>query len=292
MRGRGGHDPEYDYSAQDRIRCTVGVVASLRAFSAEPVNIEANLAELKSADMDARRDAITALQTSDDLRIPQAPAWRCYRTRATRRVVWLCEQLAAVMRRFPAAEVPEFLRSIAAARPGAEGRGYLSMLERAEGLLARKYDSEMFAPSPDGKYVVYERRGLACVLDAQTGKDTLVGKRDDFFLLFSAVAREWPGPATRALECCKQRRRSGDDLQSPQGRAMGLRSRERSGDGARGEDVRERVGHSRRRGVEPLVCASSGSRLTKSSWRPRHSSLPRWAVLGKAPRNQSSWRLI
>ena len=49
------------------------------------------------------------------------------------------------------------------------------MAERAIGLLTKKYDSKMFSRSPNGRWVLYERRGFPCLIDTTTSTEELLG---------------------------------------------------------------------------------------------------------------------
>ena len=49
------------------------------------------------------------------------------------------------------------------------------MAERGIGLLTKKYDSKMFSRSPNGRWVLYERRGFPCLIDTTNSTEELVG---------------------------------------------------------------------------------------------------------------------
>src|SRR5262249_16199860 len=50
-----------------------------------------------------------------------------------------------------------------------------NMADRAIGLLTRRYDSKMFSKSPNGRWVIYERYGLPCLIDTTTESEELLG---------------------------------------------------------------------------------------------------------------------
>lgn len=50
-----------------------------------------------------------------------------------------------------------------------------NMIARAIGLLQRDYKSKMFARSSNGRWVVYERSGLPCLIDTTTDTEELLG---------------------------------------------------------------------------------------------------------------------
>jgi len=50
-----------------------------------------------------------------------------------------------------------------------------NMAERGIGLLTRRYDSKMFSRNPNGRWVIYERRGFPCLIDTTTSTEELLG---------------------------------------------------------------------------------------------------------------------
>src|SRR5437870_2538133 len=50
-----------------------------------------------------------------------------------------------------------------------------NIAERAIGLLTRSYGSKMFSRSPNRRWVIYERRGLPCLIDTTTDTEELLG---------------------------------------------------------------------------------------------------------------------
>ena len=50
-----------------------------------------------------------------------------------------------------------------------------NMGERGIGLLTRHYDSKMFSRSPNGRWILYERRGFPCLIDTTTYTEELLG---------------------------------------------------------------------------------------------------------------------
>ena len=139
--------------------------------------------DLGSPDIAVRRAAIWAIQTSDDPRIPAAclPLLRdpglSIRRLAAR----------AIGSRFwqvPEADRPRYvaaLRACLAARKGQPKAGTYGneddislMCERAIGLLTRDYRSAPFSVSPDGRWVLYERRRRPVLADIATQQHYLL----------------------------------------------------------------------------------------------------------------------
>ncbi len=141
---------------------------------ADPAN-NAALARLSDADMDVRVAALRELQTSLDPRLPEAllpllsDAGDSIRRLAARGVGSRWHQI-------PAERAAAYLTAL---RPLANAREthpeVANMADRATGLLSRRYDGPMFAASPDGKWVVYERYGLPCLLDRERNNEELLG---------------------------------------------------------------------------------------------------------------------
>lgn len=141
---------------------------------ADPANDPA-LALLRNSDMEVRIEALRKLQTSLDPRIPEAflpllsDEGDSIRRLAARGVGSRWHQI-------PAARTAAFL---AALRPLVAGKedhpDVANMADRATGLLTRRHEGPMFSASPDGKWVVYERFGLPCLLDLGRGNEELIG---------------------------------------------------------------------------------------------------------------------
>lgn len=158
--------------------CCLVLLGAASAFAqnptADPVN-DAALARLSNADMNVRVEALRELQTTLDPRLPEA-------------LLPLLADVGDSIRRLAARgvgsrwhQIPEERAAayLAALRPLANARDAhpdaANMADRAIGLLSRRYDGPMFAASPDGKWVVYERYGLPCLLDRGRNNEELIG---------------------------------------------------------------------------------------------------------------------
>ena len=60
-------------------------------------------------------------------------------------------------------------------RPEIDYEDETHMAERGIGLLTKKYDSKMFSHSPNGRWVIYERRSFPCLIDTTTSTEELIG---------------------------------------------------------------------------------------------------------------------
>ena len=125
------------------------------------------LSDLKSPDMQVRRDAIGAIQTMDDPRIPALclplldDPGLSIRRLAARAIGSRFDEISE-------ADRPRYLAALKAClekrkdEPVTGTYGDVDdislMCQRAIGLLSRRYDSPPFSVSPDGKWVLYERR--------------------------------------------------------------------------------------------------------------------------------------
>lgn len=151
------------------------------------------LPQLKHKDPDVRIEALRQLQTLLDSRIPEA-------------IVPLLSDEGNSIRRLTARaigsrwwQIPDKEREHYAnalsqnLRPEPEFEDEKNMAERAIGLLTKRYDSKMFSQSPNGRWVIYERRGLACLIDTTTYTEELLGwPRDSsaIEMLSSAVGNQ------------------------------------------------------------------------------------------------------
>ena len=74
-----------------------------------------------------------------------------------------------------------------------------NMIARSIGLLTRDYTSKMFARSSNKRWVIYERRGLPCLIDTTTDTEELLGwppdKSSDLEMLLPALGNEPLGDA-------------------------------------------------------------------------------------------------
>jgi HEAT repeat protein len=135
-------------------------------------SIDAFLAQLKKPEPDARIAALRELETSLDPRIPDAmlpllsDEGNSIRRLAARAIGSRWWQISN--------EMPEFVEALRRNKKS-EFEDERNMIARAIGLLKRDYTSEMFACSTNKRWVIYERRGLPCLIDTKTETEELLG---------------------------------------------------------------------------------------------------------------------
>lgn len=145
---------------------------SLSAQQADPANDE-QIARLKDGDMEMRIGALRELQTSLDRRLPEAflpllaDEGNSIRRLAARGVGSRYWQISDGRK-------PAFLKALAR-NLVSEREDERNMAARAIGLLTQKYDGAMFGRSPDGRWVIYERHGLPCLIDTGNKTEELLG---------------------------------------------------------------------------------------------------------------------
>jgi len=129
--------------------------------------------QLKSGDADVRVEALRGLMTSLDPRLPElflpllADEGNSVRRLAARAVGSRWWQI-------PDDRVPAYLSALRR-NAKSEFEDEQNMVQRAVGLLTRRYEGDMFARSADGRWVVYERYGLPCLIDTTTKTEELLG---------------------------------------------------------------------------------------------------------------------
>lgn len=134
---------------------------------------DAFLAQLKNPELDARIAAVRELQTSLDPRVPDAmlsllsDEGNSIRRLAARAIGSRWWQISKE-------KVPEFVAALRR-NEKSEFEDERNMIARAIGLLKRDCKSKMFARNSNGRWVVYERRGLPCLIDTTTDTEELLG---------------------------------------------------------------------------------------------------------------------
>ncbi|MCB1231802.1 MAG: hypothetical protein KDN19_16155 [Verrucomicrobiae bacterium] len=136
---------------------------------------DAAIAATGDPDVETRLAAVRELQTSLDPRLPENflglldDEGHSIQRLAARGIGSRWQQI-------PKDRVPTF---IAALKPlvgmREDEEAVANMAERAVGLLSREYKSRMFSPSPDGKWVIYERYQLPCLIDLTRKNEELLG---------------------------------------------------------------------------------------------------------------------
>lgn len=150
-------------------------LVSSHLYGAEPPSptAENDLKRLKDTDPEVRIEALRNLQTSVDPRVPEAVlplladegnSIRRLAARAVGSRWWQISQERS----------PVFLKALKR-NASSEFEDERNMGRRAQGLLTRTYEGDMFARSADKRWVVYERYGLPCLIDTKTGTEELLG---------------------------------------------------------------------------------------------------------------------
>lgn len=128
---------------------------------------------LGSPDIDVRRAAVDEIQTLDDPRIPAA----CLpllddEGNSIRRLA--ARAIGSRFAQIPPERVNEYVAVLRECAETTEHEGAKAMCQRAIGLLTRDYSSDQFSVSPDSHWVLYERRRLPVIADAQADVHTLL----------------------------------------------------------------------------------------------------------------------
>lgn len=153
----------------------------------EPVLSEAEaFAQVRDADPEVRVEAVRALQTSLDPRIPDTmlPLLRD-EGNSIRRLA--ARAIGSRWWQIPRERVSEFVGALER-NAGSEFEDEQNMVARALGLLRRDYAGKMFARSANKRWVIYERRGLPCLIDTQNSSEELLGWSEE---RSASIASAW-----------------------------------------------------------------------------------------------------
>jgi hypothetical protein len=133
------------------------------------------LPQLKDKNAEVRIEALRQLQTSLDSRIPEAmlpllsDEGNSIRRLAARAIGSRWWQIPKDKSESYENALEHNLRS------EVDFEDEKNMAERGIGLLTRRFDSKMFSRSPNGRWIIYERRGFPCLIDTTTYTEELVG---------------------------------------------------------------------------------------------------------------------
>ena len=154
--------------------CVGAAIALCRSdASAADAGIESQLRQLKSADPDTRIEALRALQTSIDPRLPDALlALLPDEGNSIRRLA--ARGVGSRWWQIPKERTSEFVSALKRNLASSEG-DEKNMAQRGLDLLTRDYRSEMTTMSANGRWVLYERYNLPCLIDTSTGTEELLG---------------------------------------------------------------------------------------------------------------------
>jgi hypothetical protein len=149
------------------------VAFSLSGSTTNPVDVY--LPQLKDKDADVRIEALRQLQTSLDSRIPDAMlALLSDEGNSIRRLA--ARAIGSRWWQIPREKTESYVNALEHnLRSEVDFEDEKNMAERGIGLLTRRYDSKMFSRSPNGRWIIYERRGFPCLIDTTTYTEELLG---------------------------------------------------------------------------------------------------------------------
>jgi hypothetical protein len=154
----------------------IGLTLIAVCISGSSVNpADVYLPQLKDKNADVRIEAVRKLQTSLDSRIPEAMLGLLSdEGNSIRRLA--ARAIGSRWWQIPKDKSDSYVEALTQnLRSEEEFKDEKNMAERAIGLLTRRYDSKMFSRSPNGRWVIYERRGLPCLIDTTTYTEELLG---------------------------------------------------------------------------------------------------------------------
>jgi HEAT repeats len=159
-----------------RLISAIGLILIAFCISGSTTNpADIYLPQLKDKDPDVRIEALRELLTSLDSRILEAmlpllsDEGNSIRRLAARAVGSRWWQI-------PKEKSERYVSALEKnLRPEVDFEDEKNMAERGIGLLTRRYDSKMFSRSPNGRWVIYERRDFPCLIDTTTSTEELIG---------------------------------------------------------------------------------------------------------------------
>jgi HEAT repeats len=154
----------------------IGLVLIAFCISGSTVNpADVYLPQLKDKDADVRIAALRELLTSLDSRIPEAMLpLLSDEGNSIRRLA--ARAIGSRWWQIPKEKSESYVNALEHnLRSEVDFEDEKNMAERAIGLLTRRYDSKMFSRSPNGRWIIYERRGFPCLIDTTTYTEELVG---------------------------------------------------------------------------------------------------------------------
>jgi hypothetical protein len=159
-----------------RLIAAIGLVIIAFFIAGSTTNpADVYLPQLKDKDPDVRVDALRQLLTSLDSRIPEAMLpLLSDEGNSIRRLA--ARAIGSRWWQIPKEKTENYVNALQHnLRSEVDYEDETHMAERGIGLLTRKFDSKMFSRSPNGRWVIYERRGFPCLIDTTTSTEELVG---------------------------------------------------------------------------------------------------------------------
>ncbi len=159
--------------------------AAAPIFAQDEPHVTKLLQKLKSVDVETRHEAMQALQTSLDPRIPEACLSALQSDgESIRRLA--ARAIGSRWHQIPKERAPVFAQAL---KPHlqSEHEGLVNMARRGIALLNRDYRDAMLSRSKSKRWVIYERHGLPCVIDTENSTEELLGHPADETANFSAA---------------------------------------------------------------------------------------------------------
>ncbi len=154
----------------------IGLVIVAFCISGSSTNpADVYLPQLKDKDPDVRVEALRQLLTSLDSRIPEAMLpLLSDEGNSIRRLA--ARAIGSRWWQIPKDKSESYVNALEHnLRSEVDFEDETHMAERGIGLLTQHYDSKMFSRSPNGRWIIYERRGFPCLIDTTTYTEELVG---------------------------------------------------------------------------------------------------------------------
>ncbi len=143
------------------------------APGSEPVNVNASLAKLKSKDPDKRLEALRELEYSLDPRLPGVMLGLLSDVGDTTRSV-AEHGIGSRWWQIPKDQVGVYIARLKKANPSGEGgQRSIELLEQSQG--KRLERPQGVSLSPNGRWIIYDRRGLPCLIEVQSQSEELLG---------------------------------------------------------------------------------------------------------------------
>lgn len=139
----------------------------------DEAEVTALLKLLQSPDIETRHTAMYKLQTSLDPRIPDACLPVLEKEGDTIRRL-AARAIGSRWHQIPKDRIPIFIAALKA-QLKSEHDGLVNMARRGITLLDRTYRGKMISRSRSNRWVIYERRGLPCLIDTSNGTEELLG---------------------------------------------------------------------------------------------------------------------
>lgn len=165
-----------DKSKASRLIAPIGLLLVAFCISGSSVNpADVYLPQLKDKDADVRIAALRELLISLDSRMPEAMLpLLSDEGNSIRRLA--ARAIGSRWWQIPKEKAESYVNALERnLRSEVDFEDEKNMAERAIGLLTRRYDSKMFSRSPNGRWIIYERRGFPCLIDTTTSTEELVG---------------------------------------------------------------------------------------------------------------------